>query len=139
MAGEDIGLSGRADIGGLEAIYGLLEDLGNSHPQVSSTELMLFTTAVMEIANNIVEHGQPQGSVHWDVRLAVQDGALEATLVDTAEEFVPDLFAEMPEADALAEGGRGIPLVRTLVDTLDFSRTDDRNRWRLVRRYDDRD
>jgi serine/threonine-protein kinase RsbW len=138
MAGEEIVASGRADAAGLEEIHDLLDRLGAAHPQVPGTEMMLFTTAVMEVANNVVEHGRPLGDVHWELRVQVDEGAVEATLIDTAEEFVPDLFAEMPDAEVLVEGGRGIPLVRTLVDDLEFGRVHDRNRWRLVRRYADR-
>ncbi|MFC4616818.1 hypothetical protein ACFO3K_18975 [Cellulomonas algicola] len=46
----------------LSHVSDLLELAGAEHPEVDPTDLMLFETAVVEIANNVVEHGKPHGA-----------------------------------------------------------------------------
>ncbi|MEO5851860.1 MAG: ATP-binding protein [Nocardioides sp.] len=133
MAGEYT-LTGLAVPAGLDDLHDLLERIGTEHPQLSAADLMLFETAVIEIAGNVVEHGRPPGEVHWTFTLAVLEDRIEATLSDDGVPFeggdaLPD--AEMP--DALAEGGRGFALAGAVLDELDYRRTDGANHWQLVR------
>ena len=43
----------------------LLEAVGREHPDLDRGALMLFETAVIEVAGNVVEHGRPPGQVQW--------------------------------------------------------------------------
>lgn len=133
MAG-DYTLTGLAVPAGLDDLHDLLERIGSDHPQLSPADLMLFETAVIEIAGNVVEHGRPPGEVHWTFSLVVHGDRIEAMLSDDGVPFegsddLPD--AEMP--DALAEGGRGFALAGAVLDRLDYERADGVNHWRLVR------
>ena len=116
----------------LDRVHALLERAGAEHPELDPTDLMLFETAVIEIANNVVEHGQPHGEVRWRLELRVGDDAVEAELHDTGREFEVDLDAGMPDFDA--EGGRGLPLAHAMLDEIELHRVDDGNHWRMVRR-----
>lgn len=115
----------------------LLEQVGRDHPGVSARDLMLFTTAVMEIAGNVVEHGRPEGQVRWQFTLDVGEETLLAVLSDSGEAYggQPDAEAAMP--DVWAESGRGFALAGAVLDDLRYERAEDRNRWHLVRRRSD--
>lgn len=136
MAGDAViyRLDGFAVPDELDRVHELLELAGSEHPEVGSTDLMLFETAVIEIANNVVEHGRPIGEVRWRLVLTIDGHELSADLYDSADEVDVDLDAAMPDAET--EGGRGLPLAGALLDHLSVERSNGVNHWRLVRRID---
>ncbi|QAY69067.1 ATP-binding protein [Xylanimonas protaetiae] len=133
MSGESrYVLEGFAVPAQLEKVHRLLERAGADHPDVDPTDLMLFETAVIEIANNVVEHGRPAGEVRWRLTLKVSDAQIEAELDDTGQEFTPGLDAVMPGEDA--ESGRGLALAGAVLDMIELERAGGENHWRMVRR-----
>ena len=124
-------LSGFAIPEGLEELHAMLQKVSAEHPAVDPTSFMLFETAVTEIANNVVEHGKPEGEVRWRFSIEVTPDRLAATLSDNGQIFTGSLDSEMP--DVLAEGGRGLAIARSMVDQLTYERTDGVNRWHLSR------
>ena len=142
MAGDDpdstaeFHLSSLAVPQSLDLLHDLLAHVGELHPDIDPADLMMFETAVVEIAGNVVEHGRPRGEVVWDFRLTVRPDRLESSLTDSGEEYAGPLDPAMP--DALAESGRGFALARATLDELGYERVDGRNRWRMVRRRAER-
>lgn len=116
----------------LSHVSDLLERAGAEHPEVDATDLMLFETAVVEIANNVVEHGEPRGGVRWRLTLRVSDEEIVADLVDSGAAFTVDLDAAMPGVDA--ESGRGLALAEAVLDVVELRRAGAANHWHLVRR-----
>ena len=134
MTGEDEAyvVEGFAVPEELGALHDLLARAAAEHPECDATDLMLFETAVIEIANNVVEHGKPVGHVRWRLELRIEDDQIAAELLDTGQEFAPDLGATMPGEDA--ESGRGLPLAEALLDKIELERVNGENHWRMVRR-----
>lgn len=116
----------------LDAVHALLARAAAEHPRLDPTDVMLFETAVIEIATNVVEHGRPEGEVRWKLSVRVDDDEIIAELDDTGQRFTPDPGRPMPGADA--EGGRGLPIAEALLDRIEFDRIDSTNHWRMVRR-----
>ncbi|GIG24732.1 ATP-binding protein [Cellulomonas denverensis] len=114
------------------AVHDLLAQAAHDHPELDPTDVMLFETAVIEIANNVVEYGQPEGEVRWRFTIQVRPEEIEADLDDTGQSFQPTRGKGMP--DEQAEGGRGLPLAEALLDQIEFTRTGDTNHWRMIRR-----
>lgn len=132
MAGEYL-LEGLAVPESLSDLHDLLERVASDHPDVDPGDLMMFETAVIEVAGNVVEHGRPQGKVLYTFRLQVLPDRVEARLREASEAVAPDVVgAAMP--DPLAEEGRGLALSRAMLDELRYERVDDENVWTLVRR-----
>ena len=134
MTGDLYELGGLAVPGDLEQLHDLLEQASAEHPHVPAADVMMFETAVMELANNVVEHGRPAGQVRWQFSLRVLPDALTARLSDSGEEYpgwhttgVPEMPGEM------AESGRGLALASAVLDELDYRREDGVNVW-LMRR-----
>lgn len=116
----------------LDAVHTLLAQAADEHPSLDPTDVMLFETAIIEIANNVVEYGRPEGEVRWKFTIRVRENEIEAELDDTGQMFTPAQGKAMPGADA--EGGRGLPIAEALLDRIEFRRMDDTNHWRMVRR-----
>lgn len=126
-------LSGFAVPEGLEALHELLARAAEENPAVPPNDVMLFETAVIEIANNVVEHGVPEGGVRWTFLLEVSPGRLAAVLTDSGAEFRGALDASLPD-DPLSDSGRGFALAQATLDELTYTRSEDANHWRMVRR-----
>ena len=133
MTGEnEYVLEGFAVPDQLDAVHALLAEAAAAHPELDPMDVMLFETAIIEIANNVVEYGQPEGEVHWKFTIRVREDEIEAELDDTGQVFTPTQGAAMPGEEA--EGGRGLAIAEAVLDKIEFERLDDTNHWRMVRR-----
>ncbi|MCU1693879.1 MAG: putative anti-sigma regulatory factor, serine/threonine protein kinase [Frankiales bacterium] len=114
----------------LDEVHALLDELWLLVPDVGATDRMCFTTALAEVAANIVEHAARAGVV--PVRLVVQCAAarLSALFEDHGE---PYSGAEGSDVEALAESGRGLEMARMLTDELLYERDGPVNRWLVTR------
>lgn len=94
---------------------------------------MCMDLAVSEIGSNIIEHsggGQPVRL--WMVVTLLPD-TVTATLTDDGQPPAVDL-SQMGMPDEMSERGRGLAIAQRLLDELSYSRTEDGNRWTLMRR-----
>lgn len=134
MTGEDKAyvLEGFAVPEQLDAVHTLLAQAAAEHPELDPMDVMLFETAIIEIANNVVEYGRPEGEVRWKFTIRVRTDEIEAELDDTGQTFTPARGNPMPGEDA--EGGRGLAIAEAVLDKIEFKRLDDTNHWRMVRR-----
>jgi serine/threonine-protein kinase RsbW len=133
MTGEYL-LEGLAVPESLNLLHDLLERVGSEHPEIDSGDLMLFETAVIEVAGNVVEHGRPHGRVSWTFHLAVLPDRLEARLSDSGEEYPGGTWGTSMPQDPMQEDGRGLALATAVLDALDYDRTGGVNHWTMLRR-----
>ena len=132
MAAESAALrySGPAQSESIDCTHELLEQLWRLHPQVAELDRLMFATAVLEVANNILTHGQPAAI---SLELTADARELQAKLTDDGAAAVVNLDeAAMP--DTWAQSGRGLAMVRMAVDDVSHHYVDGRNHWHLVRR-----
>ena len=131
MTGDYV-LEGLAVPESLNLLHALLERVGQEHPDIDAADLMMFETAVIEVAGNVVEHGRPHGRVTWAFRLSVLPDRLEGELSDSGEEYPGGTWGPMPD-DLLQEDGRGLALATAVLDRLDYRRSDGVNHWTMLR------
>jgi serine/threonine-protein kinase RsbW len=113
-------------------LHELLARVGRENSDVSDMDLMMFETAVIEIAANVVEHGRPEGQVFYTFRLLLLDDRIEAALSDSGEElYGQPLAASLP--DEMAERGRGLALADAVLDELVYERCQERNTWKMIK------
>jgi serine/threonine-protein kinase RsbW len=99
-----------------------------------------FTTAIAEIAANIIRHAYPGASEPGPMRLHLYayPDRVEAVFTDQGVAFIPTPPAEHgPESDPLElpESGRGLAVAQACLDELAYRRTgEETNEWRLVKR-----
>ena len=114
----------------LDRTHDLLAQLWQQQPDVAEMDQIMFSTAVLEVANNIVSHGNG-GTV--SLVLQGDDRQLEALFCDDGTAAQVDVdTAALP--DDLATSGRGLAMVRMAVDEFRYSHQDGFSRWHLIRR-----
>ena len=123
MTGDYV-LEGLAVPESLNLLHDLLERAGREHPDLDARDLMMFETAVIEVAGNVVEHGRPHGRVTWAFRLSVLPDRLEAQLSDSGEEYPGGTWGTTDARRPAPGGGpRARPRDRR-PDSLDYERSD---------------
>ena len=127
MAGE-YRITGTATVEALERVHGLFASI--TEP-LSPTDHMLFETAVVEVIGNVIAHGRPRGEVRFDLMVEVRDHELVAVVNENGQDWPADMNTVMPGESA--ESGRGLPLLRAVLDELKFRREGDWSVWTLRR------
>jgi serine/threonine-protein kinase RsbW len=117
----------------LNLLHDLLERVGREHADLDAGDLMMFETAVIEVAGNVVEHGHPPGRVTWAFRLSVLPDRLEAQLSDSGEEYPGGTWGHEMPTDLLQEDGRGLALATAVLDSLEYERSSGVNHWTMLR------
>ena len=126
----ELSFRGPVETACLDRTHDLLAQLWQEQPDVAEMDQIMFSTAVLEVANNIVSHG---GAGTVSIVLNGDARQLEASFCDDGAAVEVDLQnAVLP--DDLAESGRGLALVRMAVDEFSYSHSDGFSRWHLVRR-----
>lgn len=111
-------------------------ELGFDADAAASIEL-----AVVEAANNAVEHAYQLEPGHVvEVSLYEAEGGLVVEVTDHGKSMPPGTLDratfpdEVPCLEALEEGGRGLAIVRALMDDVRYESACGRNTLRLLRR-----
>ena len=130
----------------IEDLHELLDQLWLDAGFVPATDQMAFTTAVIEAASNVVQHGVPSegATLHLGVELTVESERLRAVISEigaAALDPAPDLDGPLnPPEDVhddflgdFDESGRGMAIIRALVTTVTVERQGETNVWVLSR------
>ncbi len=93
-----------------------------------------ITLAVGEAVGNVIKHAY-KGSTErlFVVRCDSDEGGLEIEIRDRGEPFHPSLAPDLPP-DELRVGGRGLYLMRTIMDEIEYVREGDSNVMRMRKR-----
>ena len=118
----------------VDAVHNLLNSVWIDRPKVADVDRFSFDTAMVELTSNVIRHGDTGSGISCSITINVREDRIEATLVDTGKIAQVELEkAAMP--DELAESGRGIPLIKALVDTISYTRDRNLNRWQIARKF----
>lgn len=116
----------------LNRVHDLLAKVWVDSPQISTIDRASFETALIEVAANVIQHANNGNAVECTVAIDASDGVITATLIDTGRESDIELAgARMP--DATAESGRGLAIVKALVDEVVYDSDGNVNYWRITR------
>ena len=79
--------------------------------------------AITELVNNAIKHGNKKDlNKMVTVRLLIKDGKAQATIADQGEGFDPETVpSPIAEENLLKEIGRGIFIVKSLMDEVEYS------------------
>lgn len=125
-------MEGMADSAGLEGIHALLEQFWSTGPDVDVAWRMMFETALAEIAANTVEHSRVEGRItSLRLRLRAFSDRVEARLQDDGPSVDTHVDRQLP--DEHATRGRGLAIVRSMVDEFSYSREEEMNGWQIVK------
>jgi len=124
---SEVFLNKRPEIQRLGAVA---ERFGADHG-LSDDDMMAINLALDEVITNIIDYGYDDQADHEiHVTMAVEGERLTIEVEDDARQFDP-LQAPPPDLDLPLEerpvGGLGIHIVRSLMDTVEHQRRNDRN------------
>ena len=118
----------------VNAVHNLLNSVWVDIPQVTDADRFSFETAIVELTSNVIRHGDSGAGIFCSITINVQDEQIEATLIDNGKIAQVEL-AETTMPDGLAESGRGIPLIKALVDSFSYNRDGNLNTWQIARKF----
>jgi serine/threonine-protein kinase RsbW len=115
---------------GVDAVHTALASLWTERADVDEMERMMFETALIELASNVIQHASSNTTIICHLEISANDTTLSAILTDSADPPHIDTGArEMP--DEFAESGRGIAFIQALVDQFDYRREPGSNVWTI--------
>ena len=118
----------------VDAVHNLLNSVWTDRVKIADADRFSFETAIVELTSNVIRHGDTGSGISCSITIDVYSDRIEATLVDTGKIAKVELEGvAMP--DSLAESGRGIALIKALVDTISYTRDGNLNRWQIARRF----
>ena len=116
--------------GGLrQAVQEFVREVGFSGRQIQS-----ITLAVDEAVGNVIKHayeGREDGEL--TVKLHADDGGVEVRICDCGAPFDPTA-EEPPPPEELRPGGRGLFLIREIMDDVQYGRENGANVFRMSKR-----
>jgi len=136
-----------AGLEGLDAVHEMIDDYWRAVESAGcchadGTWRALFTSAIAEIAGNVVRHAYPDPGKDETFRITLQcfPDRMEAILLDRGLPFDFETPARGPDMrdtldDFGLDHGWGLPIVTAATDSLDYERLPDgSNRWQLGKR-----
>lgn len=120
----------RNDLADIDAANDMLDAFGRKHT-LSQKAVVQLKVILDEILSNVVKYAWPEGGEHEaELQLSLRGDYVEIRVRDNGRPFDPLQFERVPAARVERKrplGGRGISMVRKLVDQIDYSRNDDHN------------
>ena len=116
----------------INTVQDLMQDVWAASPNVSTIDRFSFETALVELAANVIAHADAGAGVSCNLTVTIAADRIDAELSDSGQGGDFDLSnSEMP--DDMSESGRGLPIIRALVDHLQYDRVGLVNHWKISR------
>lgn len=117
----------------IDSLHDELDLFWKDLPEVPAEDRMAFTTAVIESASNVVEHGIPldRTGLRLGVELSANPTRLQARILEINAKAHPDNVNSSTGQPDDAETGRGLFLINALVTTVTVERQGNTNIWVL--------
>ncbi len=120
----------------VDTVHELLTEFWERLPEVSMMDRFSFETALIELSSNVMRHADDGTGLTCELEICCTGDTLTAELFDTGQPGGVFLASpDMPELSA--EGGRGLPIIHSLVHSVSYDRSSGRNRWLLMRKLED--
>jgi serine/threonine-protein kinase RsbW len=135
---KSVELSIRNDIVELVTVSETLQRLGEC-AGIPSKTLMHLQIVLDEILSNIIKYAWDRNEPHEiKIGIKVQDGAVTLSFVDDGKPFDPSHHSPIQSEIAGVRpqpGGKGIHLVKQLVDEFQYANLDGKNHVTITKRY----
>ena len=128
---EVVMLTGAATI---DDAHATLRHCWSAHNHVPGHIRMQLGIAVAELVANIVEHAAEGESVRVQMSIDVLADEVHISFTDDGAPCMVDPAASQMPGE-FATRGRGIAMMRAVLGTLSYHRSDTHNHWRLISRH----
>ena len=107
--------------------------------EIPSGSVIQLQVALDELVSNVIRHAWPPGGTHqFVVRVTLWPKAAKVEVIDDGIFFDPRRAAaarQPPRNDKRQIGGRGLMMMETLVDSIDYARIGNRNHTTLNKHW----
>lgn len=117
----------------ISMVHDFLSDIWEENPQIFDGDRNSIETAVIELTSNIILYSNATSGIRCQITIEVDREEVHITVTDNGD--LADLEIDehiMP--DEFSESGRGIPLIRALVDEFTFESLNRENTWKISKR-----
>lgn len=117
----------------INTVHDYIERVWAEHDDLDEMDRLRFETAIIELAANVIQHGDDGDGVSAEVLITIDRDVIRGRISDSSEAGRVELaLREMP--DEMAESGRGIAFIQRLVDVLHYERRAGENVWMIEKR-----
>jgi len=117
----------------ISKVHEFLAAIWDENVHVPSRDQSSIETAIIELTTNIILYSEATSGITCQIVIEIDNENVHAAITDNGD--LADLEIDehiMP--DEFAESGRGIPLVRALVDEFSYENRDGENTWKISRK-----
>ncbi len=114
-------------------VHEFLRTIWEEKSSLSEPDRYSIETAIIELTTNIFQYSEVTGRIACKIVIEIEGGKVLVTVTDNGELAVLELDEHLMP-DEFSESGRGIALIRALVDDFSFDTTGNKNQWRLSKR-----
>ena len=118
----------------VDEVHEFLQGIWDENPHIPLRDRFSFETALVELASNIILYSVVTSSVTCDIVIETSTDQINATISDNGD-LVDLALDEHIMPDEFSESGRGIPLIKALVDNFEYGNSENKNTWRMSKRY----
>ena len=116
----------------IDAVHEFLRDIWAENPQISMRDRFSFETALIELTSNVILYSETTSGVDCDILVNTWADRIDAIVFDNGE-LVNLELSDYKMPDENAETGRGIPMIKGLVNHLSYDRDGSLNKWTITR------
>lgn len=118
----------------INAVHEFLRSIWAENPHIPPRDQLRFETAIIELVANVILYSVATSGGTCEVIIETSESKIDAIITDNGELAALELDEHiMP--DEFSESGRGIPLMRALVDELSFDTSENKNIWRMSKSF----
>lgn len=118
----------------INAVHEFMDAIWVANAHIPQRERIYFETALIELVGNIISYSVAKSDVMCEVVIETSENRIDATISDNGEMAEVELEGhEMP--GEFEETGRGIALIKILVDEFSLDTSKKLNTWRLSKRF----
>lgn len=118
----------------VNAVHEFMQTIWSTNPHIPQRERIYFETAIIELVGNIISYSVAKTGVTCEVVIETSESRIDATISDNSELAKVELEGH-PMPGELEETGRGIALIKILVDEFYLDTSKKLNTWRLSKRF----
>lgn len=117
----------------LSVVHEFLKGVWQENPHLTPRDRNSIETAIIELVSNIILYATATAGITCQIVIEIDQERIHARITDNGE--LADLEIDehiMP--DEFSERGRGIPLIRALVDEFSYENVNKENTWKISKR-----